>query len=146
VLKREKQEYQDRMAQLEELVNIGSSRRSHRTITKSIRDRGRSPSADASNHDTDSSDEEQERKNSSGKHRSGVSPSAASRGTSKKRPWSSKRKQITPEPFSGDVNIKEYLSQFESCAEWNGWTRSQKAQQLFMCLRGRARGVSYLCV
>ena len=52
-----------------------------------------------------------------------------------------KQKQITPEPFKGDVPLQEYLSQFESVATWNGWTDSQKAQQLFMSLRDRARGV-----
>lgn len=52
-----------------------------------------------------------------------------------------RRKQITPESFKGDVHLEEYLGQFESCATWNGWSESQKAQQLFMCLRGRARGV-----
>ena len=52
-----------------------------------------------------------------------------------------KQKQITPEPFKGDVHLQEYLGQFESCATWNGWNDKQKAQQLFMCLRGRARGV-----
>jgi len=35
-------------------------------------------------------------------------------------------KEITPEPFSGDVNLSEYLSQFEACAEWNEWTERQK--------------------
>ena len=51
-----------------------------------------------------------------------------------------RRKDVTPETFSGDVNLSEYLSQFEACAEWNGWSERQKTQQLFLALRGRARG------
>ncbi len=50
-------------------------------------------------------------------------------------------KQITPELFNGDAPLQEYLGQFESVAMWNGWNDNQKAQQLFMSLRGRARGV-----
>jgi len=51
------------------------------------------------------------------------------------------QKEITPETYSGEANLQEYISQFESCAAWNGWTERQKAQQLYMSLRGRARGV-----
>ena len=57
-----------------------------------------------------------------------------------KRMSYSRKKEVTPESFSGDVNLTEYLSQFEACAEWNGWTERQKVQQLFLALRGRARG------
>ena len=57
-----------------------------------------------------------------------------------KRMSCTRKKDVTPESFSGDVNLTEYLSQFEACAEWNGWTERQKVQQLFLSLRGRARG------
>ena len=57
-----------------------------------------------------------------------------------KRMSYSRKKEVTPESFSGDVNLIEYLSQFEACAESNGWTERQKVQQLFLALRGRDRG------
>ena len=50
-------------------------------------------------------------------------------------------KQITPELFTGDVPLQEYLGQFESVAMSDGWNDNQKAQQLFMGLQGRARGI-----
>lgn len=52
-----------------------------------------------------------------------------------------RQKQMTPETFTGEAPLQEYLGQFESVATWNGWSERQKAQQLFMVLRGRARGV-----
>ena len=57
-----------------------------------------------------------------------------------RRMEATRRKDVTPETFSGDVNLSEYLSQFEASAEWNGWSERQKTQQLFLSLRGRARG------
>ena len=50
-------------------------------------------------------------------------------------------REISPEIFSSDIPLREYLSQFEACASWNAWNPQQMAQRLFMSLRGRARGV-----
>ena len=52
-----------------------------------------------------------------------------------------RQREISPENFSGDVPLREYLSQFEACAAWNAWSPHQMTQRLFLCLRGRARGV-----
>ena len=56
--------------------------------------------------------------------------------SSMKQPQS---KQIQPVLFAGEVPLQEYMSQFDAVAAWNGWTERQKAHQLYMCLRGRAR-------
>ena len=84
--------------------------------------------------EVEGSDEEQ--------HKSETGPwplKCEKRITGRKTPRSSaepsKQKHITPKPFEGEVPLQEHLVH-----SWNGWTDQQKAQQLFMCLRGRARG------
>lgn len=44
-----------------------------------------------------------------------------------------------PEVFDGEsIEWPEYLELFESVADWNGWSRADRAQQLKMSLRGQA--------
>ena len=62
-------------------------------------------------------------------------------GEFQKRVKQSTQRQVTVEMFTGEIPLQEYLGQFEAAATWNGWTEAQRAQQLFMSLRGRARGV-----
>jgi hypothetical protein len=110
---------------------IERARRSARQITEEL------PDTDS----VDSGEEEEEPHHSKGPW--GLKREDCIRGVdSFESPFQKPRqKQITPEPLTGDVPLQEYLGQFESIATWNGWTESQKAQQLFMSLRGRARGV-----
>ena len=48
-----------------------------------------------------------------------------------------RRKDVTPETYSGDVNLSEYLSQFEACTEWNGWSERQKDATVIPITQGK---------
>ena len=51
-----------------------------------------------------------------------------------------KNKQIDPDKFDGRaVEWRDYIVHFEQVSTWNGWSDSEKAQQLVISLRGQAQ-------
>ena len=53
----------------------------------------------------------------------------------------SNRRTILPEKYSGLTPLNEYLVHFELCAEINGWSETDKAKYLAVCLRGQAQAL-----
>jgi hypothetical protein len=50
------------------------------------------------------------------------------------------RKQKEPDKFDGkSVDWVDFCTHFETVANWNGWSKTEKASQLTMCLRGTAQ-------
>ena len=63
-----------------------------------------------------------------------------SRNTQTREQSQPHRKQKEPEKFDGvTIDFRDFLVQFEQIASWNGWSESEMAQQLIMCLSGEAR-------
>lgn len=53
-------------------------------------------------------------------------------------------KSVKPEKFSGsgnDTDFQAFLDQFEVCARMNGWNEEEKANQLILCMKEKARVV-----
>jgi len=53
-------------------------------------------------------------------------------------------KSVKPEKFSGSGNntdFQAFLDQFEVCARMNGWNEEEKANQLILCMKEKARVV-----
>ena len=52
--------------------------------------------------------------------------------------------RVKPETFSGsgnDTDFQAFLDQFEACARMNGWNEEEKANQLILCMKEKARVV-----
>ena len=52
--------------------------------------------------------------------------------------------RVKPEKFSGsgnDTDFRAFLDQFEACARMNGWKEEEKANQLILCMKEKARVV-----
>ena len=52
--------------------------------------------------------------------------------------------RVKPEKFSGsgnDTDFQAFLDQFEACARMNGWKEEEKANQLILCMKEKARVV-----
>ena len=52
--------------------------------------------------------------------------------------------KVKPEKFSGsgnDTDFQAFLDQFEACARMNGWKEEEKANQLILCMKKKARVV-----
>ena len=52
--------------------------------------------------------------------------------------------RVKPEKFSGsgnDTDFQAFLDQFEACARINGWKEEEKANQLILCMKEKARVV-----
>ena len=52
--------------------------------------------------------------------------------------------RVKPEKFSGsgnDTDFRTFLDQFEACARMNGWKEEEKANQLILCMKEKARVV-----
>ena len=50
--------------------------------------------------------------------------------------------RVKPEKFSGsgnDTDFQAFLDQFEACARMNGWKEEEKANQLILCMKEKAR-------
>ena len=52
-----------------------------------------------------------------------------------------KRKQKEPQTFDGSSDFRDYLYHFNQISRWNGWSHTEKAQQLSMSLRGAAQEI-----
>ena len=53
-------------------------------------------------------------------------------------------KSVKPEKFSvsgNDTDFQAFLDQFEVCARMNGWNEEEKANQLILCMKEKARVV-----
>lgn len=50
-------------------------------------------------------------------------------------------KKMTPHPFEGKEDLRDYLEQFQAIAEWNGWSYEQKGCMLQCSLLGEAEQV-----
>ena len=53
-------------------------------------------------------------------------------------------KSVKAEKFSGsgnDTDFQAFLDQFEVCARMNGWNKEEKANQLILCMKEKARVV-----
>ena len=57
---------------------------------------------------------------------------------------SAKLMRMKPEKFSGsgnDTDFQAFLDQFEVCARMNHWSEEEKANQLVLCMKEKARMV-----
>lgn len=57
---------------------------------------------------------------------------------------SAKSTRVKPEKFSGsgnDTDFQAFLDQFEVCAKVNNWNEEEKANQLILCMKEKARVV-----
>ena len=56
--------------------------------------------------------------------------------------FKSRRKEKEPDTYCGTkTEWQDHICHFEQVALWNGWTESEKASQLAICLRGNAQRV-----